>query len=617
MNKDEFKIYISTNNIGNYKKRKSHIKNIAPNILLEIEYHIKKFDITPFNFSDALFYYLNDITVQNKCLVCGANIYSNSQYCNNKCKNKDIKTVLNKSRNTLLVKYGKDSPLKIKQFKEKYKNTCIENFGCEHSSSNSIVRDKIQQSNIKTYTENPEIRKNIGKKISNAYKNSGDEIIKKRRESNFKKTGEYKTLTSISIENAKKTLQEKYNTSNPFNIHKNTKELAKLGLIEFYKDPNKKKELIRKRINTIIKRYGSIEEMNKLVFNNRKQKTIDNLISIGLSDQIIKYEYSNIGKITCLCNNCKEEYDISLKLLRDRLIKGMITCTKCLPPVRWRSEAEIELYNWISQFIECESNNKKILKGEELDINIPDKNIAIEFNGIYWHSDLFKHKNYHLNKTLLLKSKNINLIHIWEDQWYNKKEIIKNRILSKLNINQISIGARKCKIKEISSKEANDFYEMYHLQGKTLGFKHIGLIHNNELISCLSIGKRKLGKNKNSFYEILRFCTKSGIKCIGAFPKLFKYAIENYPNNYVSYADLCWGEGNIYATAGFTLKEYSKPNYWYFLENKRYHRYTFNKQKLIKMGYDESKTEFQIMDEMGALRVYDSGNAVWEYRYIK
>jgi len=61
------------------------------------------------------------------------------------------------------------------------------------------------------------------------------------------------------------------------------------------------------------------------------------------------------------------------------------------------------------------------------------------------------------------------------------------------------------------------------------------------------------------------------------------------------------------------LKEYSKPNYWYFLENKRYHRYTFNKQKLIKMGYDKNKTEFQIMNEIKAFRVYDCGNAIWEY----
>ena len=131
----------------------------------------------------------------------------------------------------------------------------------------------------------------------------------------------------------------------------------------------------------------------------------------------------------------------------------------------------------------------------------------------------------------------------------------------------------------------------------------------------MSIGKRKIGKNKDvSSFEILRFCNKIGVNVQGAFSKLFSYICKTYPGDYISYADLSWGEGNVYKHAGFEFIKYSSPNYWYFIDNKRFHRYTYRKSELVKLGYDSNKTEFQIMNEdVKSLRVYDCGNAVWKY----
>jgi len=144
--------------------------------------------------------------------------------------------------------------------------------------------------------------------------------------------------------------------------------------------------------------------MNEIVFNNKKERILKNLKESGVIDNIIKIEYNNLGYVKCRCHKCNQEYNISLRLLRDRTNHNDITCVICSPPVQWRSNAEIELFNWLNTYISCEKNNKKILKGSEIDIYIPEKHIAIEFNGIYWHSDLFKDKNYHLNKTLFLKN---------------------------------------------------------------------------------------------------------------------------------------------------------------------------------------------------------------------
>jgi len=607
MTKSEFVLYISKDNSGFYKTRRNHINKVAPEILEEVNNHILRYNLSPINFNDSVHYYLNDLTNQVTCKMCGKIIYYRYQYCSNECKKNDLLYLIGKTQQTLLKRYGTISPLGSKEAKEKKKQTCLEKYGVEHPSSNEDIKNKIKESNIETYKD-PEVRKKLGKIISLSYKEHGEERLEKRKQTNFERTGEYRILTTASINKAQNTFEKKYGTRNPFAIHKDTYELARLGSIKFFSDENNKNKSIEKRIKTIINKYGSIEKMNEYVFYKNKNRIINKLNEDNIKDEIILYEYNKLGFVKCKGFNCEHEYEISLHLLRDRSYRNDICCTICSPPHRTQSSAQLEIFNWISQYIECEQNNRKILNGSEIDIFIPSKNLGIEYNGIYWHSDLFKDKNYHLNKTLFLKNENMQLIHIWEDLWKNKKDIVKNRILSKLNINQKNIDIKKCVIQEINIKEANIFYELNHLQDKTNTKINIALILDNEIISCLSI------KNNKNNYEILRFCNKLGISCISSFSKLFKYTKNKYIGNYISYIDLCWGEGNVYKYAGFKLREFSKPNYWYFVGEERFYKNDFIKRKLIKMGYDKNKTEFEIMDnDIKALRIYDCGNAIWEY----
>jgi hypothetical protein len=357
--------------------------------------------------------------------------------------------------------------------------------------------------------------------------------------------------------------------------------------------------------------------MNEYLFNKRKDKIIQDLVDFGVTDEIIKYEYNRLGFVTCRCKECNHEYETSLQLLRNRTQSNSVCCTICNPPYSRISSAEDEIYNWISEFIDCERHDRKILNGLEVDIVIPSKNLAIEYNGIYWHSDLYKDKNYHLNKTLFLKQRDITLIHVWEDLWDNKKDIIKNRILYKIGKGMINIGARECSIHEISREEANIFFERNHLQGRTIPFKCVALKKDGEILSCIAIGKRSIGKRIDKKFEILRFCNKIGYNIMGGFSRLFNHVYKINPGSYISYADLSWGEGEVYRHAGFNLVRYSKPNYWYFIKGKRFHRYTYRKSELVKWGYDKNKTEFRIMNEdVKAIRIYDCGNAVWEFKEI-
>jgi len=87
------------------------------------------------------------------------------------------------------------------------------------------------------------------------------------------------------------------------------------------------------------------------------------------------------------------------------------------------SNIEKILYDWLKTYnLNLKSNDRTILDGLELDIYLPEYKLGIEFNGLYWHSELFKNKDYHLNKTLECKKRNIELLHIFEDDWMFKQK---------------------------------------------------------------------------------------------------------------------------------------------------------------------------------------------------
>jgi len=279
-----------------------------------------------------------------------------------------------------------------------------------------------------------------------------------------------------------------------------------------------------------------------------------------------------------------------------------------------KSENEVKEYIKSLNFSIIE-NNRTLISPFELDIYIPSKKIAIEYDGLYWHSELYKDKNYHLNKTELAKSKGVKLIHIFEDEWLNKKNIVKSRLKNILGLTETKIYGRKCEIKEISIKISKDFFNNNHLQGYANSSIKIGLYYNNNLISMMLFSKPRLGiGGKYNGYELTRFCNKLDTTVVGGASKLLKYFIKKYnPNKIISYADIRWSNGELYNTIGFNKIRINKPNYWYIVDKNRKHRFGFRKSKLKKMGYDvENKTEKEIMNSKNIYRIYDCGTITYE-----
>lgn len=289
---------------------------------------------------------------------------------------------------------------------------------------------------------------------------------------------------------------------------------------------------------------------------------------------------------------------------------------------KFTSKPQEEINQLIKLFdYETKLNDKKLLCGVEIDILIDEVKLGIEYNGLFYHTEnMGKTSNFHLNKTKLMNKIGYKLIHIFEDEWLNNKELIKNKLshLCGKNTNQL-IGARKCKISIISQKEKNEFLDTYHIQGKDKSKISFGAYYNDELVAVMTFDNKRNMSNKcdDNSYELTRFATNINYRIPGVGDKLLKYFIKEYsPSSIISFGDIRWvldANNNFYTKLGFKLVNILRPDYRYYNskihKHKRLHKFGFGKNNLKKRypHLDFSKTEKQLMTELGYDRIWDCG----------
>jgi transposase len=335
-----------------------------------------------------------------------------------------------------------------------------------------------------------------------------------------------------------------------------------------------------------------------------KKKTFDSRFGHLTKEQIEK-DYRNAGCLGVL----QERYSCSGGTLRKLFLYHEI---ETINPKTSRGQEEI------ASFIETElgltviRNDRKLIYPLEIDIYIPEKNIAIEYCGVYYHSETFgsKSKKYHINKLNLCTDKNVSLITVFESEWKKKKDILKSIISHKLGFTKTKIMARKTTVKQIEYNIVKNFEEENHIQGTRPAGIYFGLFdEKDELVMTMSFGKSRF--NKNHKYEMIRMTTKKNTVITGGASKLFKYSgIASC----ITYSDRRFGEGKIYETIGFTKIKPSSPGYQYFHKKDHdtlYSRVKFQKHKIP--NYEKSITEYENMLSLGYDRIWDCGNNVYVY----
>jgi len=550
-----------------------YFKNNYPELYEEFLLYEFKDELS---FREKIFCILNDLKERPICQICKKNkvkwIGKLKTYgigCCIKCIS-NHPTTIEKRKNTNLDKYGHTNFLASENGKEKIKNINMEKYGFEVACKNKDISKKISETKInKSFEEKEDIK---------------SKVIK--------------------------TNQERYGVDFYFN-----NELGKKTKIKKYKDPNFNNR--KKSKETCIERYGgSSPSCSKNVIEKSKLKKLQqsfefmienfkDIKPIFTTEKYISFEERNF-----LCLKCNSEFYIEKWMDQN----SQIRCPKCYPYNKTKAEKDLESFI-VSNNIEIKTNDRSIIKPKELDLFIPNHNLAIEYNGLYWHSygkDDIENKNYHLEKTNLTQEQGIKLLHIFENEWEDllKRDIWKSIIKSNLGLNK-TIGARKCEIREVDSKESTKFLNLNHLQGSCNASIKLGLFYENELISIITMSKSRF--NKNYDWEIVRFANKINLNVIGGFSKLLKYFRQNYSGSIITYADKRYSNGDLYRTNGFEELKDSKPNYFYIKQKKLYSRIQFQKHKLKDQLelFDDNISEAENMFNNGYRRIWDCGNKVF------
>lgn len=485
-----------------------------------------------------------------------------SMYCCRSCI--DIARNVEKFKATCIERYGASSPMKVPAFKEKLKSILIEKYGVEYYSQTDEFKEKFKTTCTEKYgVDNP---------------SKSEEVREKFKTTCIERYGhEYALQNKDILEKRSKTNRSLYGGNSPMNS-------------EIVKETHRQ---------SVFEKYGVVNNKHLLLSETARET----LANVPLLEEFLK---------TKSATEIARDLDVDTTTVINYLKKHGIHDQLKLHST---SILEVNFSNFLNEYqIPHERNNRTLLNGKELDIYIPEHNLAIELCGVYWHSEIngSKDKTYHYDKWKRCKDLGITLLTYFDDEIESSWEIIKSKILYMTkNLNSVKIGARQVTIKTPTNIEETEFLNTNHVQGslKARTYK-IGAYYNNKLIGILCATQRK------DYLEITRYATDINYNCSGLFSKLLKYMINElkFSGTIVSFSDNCHSNGNLYKMSNFSIDKVLESGYSYTLSGKpRENRQQYMKSKIAKkfnISIDD-KTEWELMQSLGYDRVWDCGKTKW------
>ena len=424
--------------------------------------------------------------------------------------------------------------------------------------------------------------------------------------------------TSKETRNKQKdTNLQKYGNICPIQNDKIKAKVIEKFKLKYNTDCPLKNSDIRAKINdTVYKKYGTTSTACISYVRNKMVKTY----KLGILEKYNNELKQNIDildineyNVQFKCNTCNKISDLNYKTFRARYIQNAPICPICNPLKTGISIGETSLLTYIKTIFNGTilTNIYNIIYPFELDIYLPDKNIAFEYDGLYWHNELNKDSLYHLNKTKLCENNNIRLIHIFEDEWIHKQNIVKSYIKEFLGLNE-TIPAESCIIKNITQEISDEFLNVNHILGYYNATNRYGLYYNNELVSVMLIN---ISENNKGSCEIIRYCNKLNTHISNGLSKLFYNFINEHTEIYkISFLmDRRWPNEKLYENLGFIKNNSILPDYYYVIDDTRHNKYEFfNKEKITDCEYN-TMIHKNMLDKK-IYKIYDCGNIefIWK-----
>ncbi len=526
--------------------------------------------------SERVYCIINDITTVVCCKMCEVSIsftsysYGYQDYCSPKCFSNDPE-LKEKRKRTCILKYGSEHFFSSKIGKEKIKNIILERHGVKNVFQSEKIKEKIRNTNIK----------NLGV----PYPLQSKKIRNKSKATCLEKYGEE---YSVKVEAIRQARKEAFNNNNYLIRAKADKtHLERYGVKCVLSLPRTRERLKE-------------ENLKKYEREHNRQAHLSLAVLEKLHDpEWLRFQhYENKKSCTQIAKELGVNKTGVLKYFRDFGI-----------PIKQNyssSCAENEIKSYIKQLgVNTIDNSRKIIMPYELDIYLPDKKLAIEYNGLFWHSSYDKesdkkHKNYHLMKTRMCLKKDIQLFHIFENEWADpiKKSIWKSIINNKLGKNKV-VDTCKCSLlNELSLGDSNSFLSNNHLLGAIDSVINLGLYFEDMLVSIAIFNKLK-----ENNWEMIRHCDKIHLSIVGGSEKLFNYFVRSYgPRSIIVKNDLRYSNGSLCKKLKMNYIKNSDPDYYYFSLKDR----TILKKSSTCMEDFFNKDNYR--------KIWDCGNMVYKWK---
>lgn len=467
-----------------------------------------------------------------------------------------IESVKTKARETNLAKYGVENASGTEEVKGKRAATNVSRFGVEWAQQSQDIRMKTIQTNVDRYG------------VENV--SSLDWVKGNRAKTNLSRTGfEYAIIDpAVRLEISQRNL-DKHGVTHSL-LRPDVRQAIATTNTEKYGNPiASKSNLVRSKIRTSV----------TSTLHERTMGSIPGMKAIDSSQRVFHID----------CEVCGGTFQISWALFYKRRETATVICTTCNPVDKHRSGLEIQVANFVGNVLGLVVERSSKVAGKEVDILVKSASFAIEFNGVYWHSDLYRPRMYQLEKTLACRSAGVELLHVWEDDWLYRRGIVESMIMVRLGKAVRVLQARKCDVNlDVPRTAVNKFLDENHLLGSCVYTKSLCLTVDEQVVSCMTFVKRKSG------WELNRFCNTRGTVVSGGAGRLLAHFRRGFPGPIHTFSDNCYSEGALYGKLGFRRLNDLPPDYSFLSDGVRVHKFNFRGRQTDGMP-----------------RVYDAGKVKW------
>lgn len=515
-------------------------------------------------------------------------------YCSDVCSLVDRQEELQrKAKEALRKKHGVDNPSQISGHGEKVKKTKLLRYGSETFNNPEKTRKTSLErygSNCFTQTEQyrDALRETSLRRFGVTHFSMNPSVKRRREQTNLERHGVKSLLSSESP--VRKKFSERLTRERTWTLQ----------------DPEKQKKC---------------SDQKKKLFEERlKEFSFENVKLLSASDRLFR----------CVtCDSTFQTENISINKCSSHFPR----CPVCKPPGKPAKNSLFheEFRGWLLTEVPglaFTENDRSVCKtiNKEVDFFFPEQKVAIELNGLYWHSETFggKTRSYHLLKTRAAEEAGVRLLHIFHDEWEFKKAIVKSKVLHILGHSKAErLHARKLTIREIGKKKANQFLQRNHIQGREFSAQVcLGAFDGSQLVGVMTFGKPRIStgqKPQEGKVELIRYAVDIDKRIPGLATRLLRAFLRLSPDvrEVFSYADRRWSSagscGLLYPSLGFQHVSTSGPSYFYLLRNeeykKRHSRFKFRKSELDKKlkDFNPVLSEWQNMKNCQHDRIWDCG----------